>query len=217
MVASSTDNHVPRTKSSGGARRPAADIDDLKWRQALATEAQQIQKWAELWSVAYREDAVRWRGVSTGISLLGALLAAVSGGAGLGLPPGVGRMTAGVIALAAAAVTAIGSALAAGTRTGEMHAAAKSNINLADRARTFATVGAPFAHADSVAADFDALCKLRDKVAVSSPICANRTYRADAKWERPAGAGFATMPWKPRPPAWPWLPFRQGRTETTTS
>ena len=217
MVASSTDNHAPRVRSSGRARRPAAGADDFEWRRALATEARQIQKWAELWSVAYREDAVRWRGVSTSIGLLGALLAAVSGGAGLGLPPGIGRMTAGIIALAAAGVTAIGSALAAGTRTGEMHAAAKANINLADRARTFATVGAPFAPADSVAADFDALCKLRDKVAVSSPICANRTYRADAGWEKPAGTRFATMSWKPRAPAWSWLRFRQGRPEITTS
>ena len=217
MVASSTNNHVPRTRSSDGARRPAAGLDDLEWRLALATEARQIQKWAELWSVAYREDAVRWRGVSTGIGLLGALLAAVSGGAGLGLPPGVGRMTAGVIALAAAAVTAIGSALAAGTRTGEMHAAAKANINLADRARTFAAVGVRFAPADLVADDFDALCKLRDKVAVSSPICANRTYRADEGWERPVGGGFATMSWKPRVPAWPWLPLRHARPESTTS
>lgn len=176
---------APKSQINDASALLPRDGDDQQWRAALAEEASQVRTCAEVWAVAYRRHALRWRGVSTTIGLVGALLAAVSGGSGLGLPPNVGRLTASIIALAAAAVTAIGSALAAGTRTGEMQAAAKANINLADRARTFATVSAPFAPHQVVASDFDALCKLRDKVSASAPICANRTYHDVPNWTRP--------------------------------
>ena len=87
-----------------------------------------------------------------------------------GLSEVADRHVAGILALAAAASAAIGTALAGGTRASTAEVAASADIALVDAARTFHLTVAPYVTLNDAVEGFDKLCKQRDEVVAAMPM-----------------------------------------------
>jgi hypothetical protein len=163
-----------RMSSSAFVALPASTGNGLHneqaWRASLIDEARLIEGYARAWGSAYRLRAAWWQLVARNLALAGALVAAVSGGTGLALTGSHHEVVAGVLALTAAALGAVGSTLATRSRSEEERSAAARNITVADAARAFQTIVAPFASPEDTLRAFQTLARQRDNVVADAPM-----------------------------------------------
>lgn len=135
----------------------------------MAQEAARIERWARVWDITYRKRAHRWALWNSALVVVAALLAAGAGATGLG-KVWASSLGPGLLALGAAAVSGVTSALGASRRATDYNVAAVSNSSLADAALIFRTTVVDDRAIADVSQEFEALCKRRDAVVEASPI-----------------------------------------------
>lgn len=147
--------------------------DDQKWRDSLIYESQKIEKAATTWGNTYRRRASFFHSVGTLFALLSAVVATVAGGTALT----AGGNSGGIIALAAAVLAAISTALGPASRTEAEQGGTITNTILADAARVFADTVAPYSSQEEALRGFKILLDQRDGVVRNAPIEAPRTLK----------------------------------------
>jgi hypothetical protein len=136
-------------------------------RNALVSEARRIERRASIWSSVHRREARMWRRLNTLLVCIAALLAAVSGGTGLTAV--LGRDWVAMLALLAAAASAVTAALGASQRASASMNGAIADMTLADSARRYYLTIAPHVSIQEARSHFDRLCEHRDRVVAASP------------------------------------------------
>jgi hypothetical protein len=137
-------------------------------REAYIEQARRIAGRHQAWADAQRTQGAAWRRWNTLISATVAILAGASGGVSLA-SPGLG-VIAGSVALLAAVLTGLGSALGASARSATSFTSATANQVLADRAETFVTAIAPYEPMDSVRQAYDELQKRQEEVTTNAQL-----------------------------------------------
>jgi len=150
----------------------SAKTDDE--RLAIATEATLIEKKATYASEAQIESSNLWRTVQLWITIPAAILAALAGGTALAST--AGRVIAGVIALAAAALSATSASLGAASRVTQHQAAGNAFLALRNAARVFRLVDLP------VITLADARAKLASLEAKHDETCVNAPFTPRLAW-----------------------------------
>jgi hypothetical protein len=135
-------------------------------RRALREEAHQVERYAYLFSVAYRVELQWWRPANTALTSLAAVLAAVSGATSLASL--ASRTVTALMALAAAAEAAVAGALGGSDRAAAAQAGAVAALGLMDAARTYRRTVAPYVSLDLAVEKFDELCAHRDRVVATA-------------------------------------------------
>lgn len=135
----------------------------------MSDEAKRIEAWARTWDYTYRKLAKKWSDRNSFLVVSAALFATAAGATGLG---NVWRasLVPGVLALVAAAISGVTSALGASSRTAQYNTAASSNSGLADAALGFQLTVVEDLPIAEVRGTFAALCKRRDTVVTSAPV-----------------------------------------------
>jgi hypothetical protein len=114
-------------------------------RAAIAAEAALIEKNANYASEAQFATSNLWRTVQLWVTIPAAVLAAIAGGTALATT--AGRLVAGCMALAAAALSATSAALGAPSRVAQHQSAGSGFLALRNAARVFTLVDLPLAPA----------------------------------------------------------------------
>lgn len=147
-----------------GATRSESEL-----RLAMAQESERIETWARTWDSTYRRLARDWARANSLLVASSALLAAGAGATGLG-NVWSGSLGPGLLALGAAVVSGVATALGASARATQYNTSAASNSGLADAARAFRTTVVEYQLIADVSTKFDALCRRRDTVVRSAPV-----------------------------------------------
>lgn len=131
----------PGAQNSPGQPQAAELSSPIDRKAPIATEAALIERNATYASEAQFEAANLWRGVHLWVAIPAAVLAAIAGGTALVTT--AGRLAAGAIALAAAALSSISAVLGAPSRVSQHEAAGTNFLALRNDARVFRLVDLP--------------------------------------------------------------------------
>lgn len=152
--------------------------------EAIIEEAKRMELWARAWDKAYRDDALRWSHINLWLVVGAGLLAALA--ATTGLTKYFTAVGAGVLALAAAALSAVATALRPAMIASEFNTAAAANSGLADTALVFRTTLADHVPIDEATSEFRKLCERRDGVVNNAPVSRAPWRRRRTPTERPS-------------------------------
>ncbi len=134
----------------------------------MAEEAERIETWARIWDDADRKDATRWSHFNFELVIGAGVLSAAA--ASTGLTKSFGGVGTGLLALAAAILSAVATALRPATMSAQFNTAASANSGLADSARVFRTTVVDYLSIQDVIMEFKKLCDRRDTVVTNAPI-----------------------------------------------
>ena len=150
-------------------------------REAIVAEARFIERTAFEWALTYRIESAWWRRLHTSLIVGAGILAAASAGTILGSL--TTRLVSGLVALAAAGLSAIATALGAGGRASRYEVMVGADDALANAARVFVNTVAPFVSQDELLKEFSKLAAHRDRVIAEAEVIhvvwSRRIRRAD--------------------------------------
>jgi hypothetical protein len=140
---------------------PDDSIADASRRQAIDTELLRLEESARDSSQSQFEQTKRWRGVNLGLGLPASLLAAASGATALAAT--AGRITAGVLAILAAAFGAILTTVNASHHMNQAASAANAYLEIQTAARQFREIDLPSMEIDEARQMLAELTSRRDE------------------------------------------------------
>jgi cbb3-type cytochrome oxidase subunit 3 len=142
---------------------------------AIEAELMRIEESADYSSQSQFTATKFWRGISLALGTAATGLAGVAGVGGLA--DAVGATTAGILAIAAAGIGGIVTALNPARRSEEAHVAANGYLSLRDDSRVLRTIDLPELDSQQARAAFGELTARRTELNSGSPVPASFAYR----------------------------------------
>lgn len=145
------------------------------WRKAISDELERIEESARDSCQSQFEQTKKWRGVNLSIGIPSSALAAISGATALAST--TGRVTAGILALTAAGMSAILTTLNAAHRMNQASAAANAYLEIQTAARQARNIDLPQWTLEEARSELAEITSRRDEQNKTAEPPSKRSYK----------------------------------------